>query len=142
MIPASLPVDIYKHINDFLFGYDARRHTPTYMAKTNNLKGIQWIVQHKKWNEEDLNRALRWAAEKGHLDMIKYLVSQGADVTACNNMAIRWAARKGQLEVVQYLVSQGADVTALHHSAARRAAANGHPKVVQYLVSRGAILHH
>jgi hypothetical protein len=32
-IPAGLPVDIYKHINDFLFGFNPNKHTPYDMAK-------------------------------------------------------------------------------------------------------------
>jgi ankyrin repeat protein len=49
-----------------------------------------------------------FASENGHLDVVKYLVSQGADITADDNYAVRWASFYGHLEVVKYLVSQGA----------------------------------
>jgi hypothetical protein len=38
-------------------------------------------------------------------------VSQGADVTADNNWPVRYASIRGHLEVVKYLVSQGAPTT-------------------------------
>jgi hypothetical protein len=42
---------------------------------------------------------------------VKYLVSLGADITADNNYAALWACRENHVEVVKYLVSQGtADV--------------------------------
>jgi hypothetical protein len=40
---------------------------------------------------------------------VKYLVSQGADISADDNYAAKFASRYGHLEVVEYLVSQGAD---------------------------------
>jgi ankyrin repeat protein len=68
-------------------------------------------------------------------------VSQGADVTDNNNYAVQVASMNGHLEVVKYLVSQGADVTADTYAvrwAVQVASANGHLEVVKYLVSQGA----
>jgi len=137
-IPSGLPVDIYKHINDFMFGYDPHKHTPSHMADTNNLEGVKWIVQHKKWSYKQINEALQEAVWFGRLDMMKYLISQGADVTADDDWVFQCAAQYGYLEVVQYLVSQGVDVTANDNEALRYAALFGHLEVVQYLVSQGA----
>ena len=50
----------------------------------------------------------RDASRKGHLDIVRYLVEQGADVTAENNEAVHWASLNGHTEVVQYLVEKGA----------------------------------
>lgn len=49
------------------------------------------------------NHAVRWAAWKGHLEVVKYLHENGADITECNNEAVRWAAENGHLDVVEYL---------------------------------------
>ena len=40
----------------------------------------------------------------GQLEMVKYLISIGADTHAGNDQAFLMAARNGQLEVVKYLV--------------------------------------
>ncbi len=54
----------------------------------------------------DDDYALRWAAECGHLEVVKYLVEDHeANVHALNEWALRWAARNGHLEVVKYLKS-------------------------------------
>ena len=58
---------------------------------------------------------LSWAAGFGHLEVVKYLVGQGADVNATRDNGrpvLHSAAISGDLAVVQYLVEQGADVTA------------------------------
>ena len=71
----------------------------------------------------------------------KYLVCHGANIQACNNCAVRWASRYGHLEVVKYLVSQGVNVQRVCYnwlSPVQLASENGHLEVVMYLVSQGA----
>ncbi len=48
------------------------------------------------------------ASENGHLEIVKYLVSLGADVRALDNYAVRYASENGHLETVKYLTSVGA----------------------------------
>ena len=50
--------------------------------------------------------------QNGHLETVKYLVSQGADVRANDDYAVQWASENGHLETVKYLVSLGANVRA------------------------------
>ena len=66
------------------------------------------------------------AAISGHLDVVKYLVSQGVDVTNVPEM-LRWAASSGKENLVRYLVEEkGLDVdepgpfgeSAVHNAAA------------------------
>ena len=54
--------------------------------------------------------ALFFAARNGRLDVVQYLVKQGADVNATDRfggMARNWAAKKGHTDVVEYLESVG-----------------------------------
>ena len=46
--------------------------------------------------------ALKWSADNGHLEVVKYLVSQGANI---RYDTIRFAEKKGHTEVVVYLES-------------------------------------
>ena len=49
----------------------------------------------------------------GHLDVTKYLISQGANLIRGDNVgrtALRSAAFHGHLNVTKYLISQGAEV--------------------------------
>ena len=53
---------------------------------------------------------LHWAAVGGHLEVVKYLVEQGASVTATTNYgdtAKAVARDNGHTAVVEYLESQG-----------------------------------
>ena len=54
-----------------------------------------------------MEKTLLQACKSGDLEVVKYLVSQGADI----NWAVRYASENGHLEVVKYLVSQGAPTT-------------------------------
>ena len=76
-----------------------------------------------------------WAAANGHLDMVKYLVSKGADVRARFDFALQCTAFNGHLDIVKYLVENGADVRACDDFALRWAAANRHWDIVKYLRS-------
>ena len=57
--------------------------------------------------------ALHIAVKNGHLDVTKYLISQGAEVIKGNNegwTALHIAVKNGHLDVTKYLISQGAEV--------------------------------
>ena len=76
--------------------------------------------------------------------VVKYLVSQGADVNAKRDdgdTPLNIAVSFGQSEVVKFLVSQGADVNAkgwYGYFPLHSAAGKGHVEIVKYLVSQGA----
>ena len=43
------------------------------------------------------------------LEVVKYLVENGADIKARDNYVVRWALYSGHLKVVKYLVKNGAE---------------------------------
>ena len=64
--------------------------------------------------DTQMNEALMIAAQKGSVDAVKELLSQGAKVNAQNNngcTALHWAARNGHTEVVLALLEAGADAS-------------------------------
>ena len=83
------------------------------------------------------------AAWRGDLELVRFLVENGADIDAKDvdgETPLHWAARQGHLAVVQYLVEQRADVNATNdHGTTPRALAaqGGHTDVVAYLRSKG-----
>ncbi len=57
------------------------------------------------------------AAYEGQLEVVKYLISNGADIKAKDNSGdtpLHAASRRGRgrLEIVKYLISKGADIHA------------------------------
>lgn len=77
------------------------------------------------------DNAIIQASLYGHLEVVKFLISQGADVKAQNNFPVVWASRNGHLEVVKYLISQGAEKSECAFVIAK---INGHDEVCNYLL--------
>ncbi len=83
------------------------------------------------------------AASLGHLDIVKLLVSRGAEINATETDAVyggatplHGAAGQGHLEVVRFLVSRKADVNATFKGGLTPlmlAAAQGHGEVERFL---------
>lgn len=50
------------------------------------------------------------ACETGHLDILQWLVSKGADIREWNDFCLRVACMRSQIEIVQFLIQNGADI--------------------------------
>ena len=111
------------------------------MAKEGSVQGVFMMSSIGTNIHVDNDRALRLASERGHLEVVKYLVEQGADIHAMNDYALRWSSLKGHLEVVKYLVENGANIHANNDHALRLASLKGYLEVVTYLVEQGANVH-
>lgn len=81
---------------------------------------------------------LDMASEGGHIEVVKYLVSRGADVSGYDQWAVVWASAGGHLETVKYLVSEGADITFSDNEAINLASIHNRFEMVKYLISIGA----
>ena len=89
----------------------------------------------------DDDYALRWAAEKGHFEIVKFLVENGANIHADGDSALCLAAEEGHFKIVKFLIKNGADIHAIGDYALCVAAENGHFKVVKFLLENGANIH-
>ena len=78
------------------------------------------------------NYALRWAAENGHLEIVKLLIPV-SDPKAGGSYALQLAATKGHLEIVKLLIPVS-DPKAGGSYALRLAAENGHLEIVKLLI--------
>ena len=87
------------------------------------------------------------AASSGHLDVVKLLIEQNAEVdgrTSTGGTPLRTAAYDGRLDIVRCLVESGADVNTRHYNEGSTplmvACYWGHLSVVTYLINKGAIM--
>jgi len=65
------------------------------------LEGVQLLVDHGA--DVNYKNHLHQAAVVGHLPIVKYLVSQGANISANNYLAERLAQNNKYVEIVDYL---------------------------------------
>eukprot|EP01133_Synstelium_polycarpum_P009025 gene9025-10585_t len=64
--------------------------------------------------DDNGNTALHWACYRKHIDVVKYLVSKGADTdipnTEQHQTPLHWACISGDPHLVYYLIGHGADI--------------------------------
>ena len=80
-----------------------------YASMNGQLELVKYLIKEQGANIIlDENKALRTASCYGHLEIVKCLIENGADIHSFNGSALRYASGYGHLEVVKYLVEQGA----------------------------------
>ena len=87
------------------------------------------------------------------LDVVQYLISEGADIRMKLTMQAPHlstiACQEGHVHIAEYLLSRGVDInTTMHdgrtplHVAAGTESGGGHLDMVKFLVTRGASINH
>ena len=95
--------------------------------ESGNLEKVKYMANIQS---EEHNLAVICASGNGHLEMVKYLVSLGADIGSDDNQSVKCASRNGHLEIVKYLVSLGADIRSENDISVRWASENGHRLII------------
>jgi len=86
-------------------------------------------------------RALWYAATRGHTEIVAFLLDGGADLHVNNDEALRWAAALGGPETVALLLDRGADIHAKNDEALIGATLKDETETVALLLDRGADIH-
>lgn len=102
----------------------------------------------KDVNSKDIagQTALMYASEQGRLEVVKYLVENGADVNVQSGVhgrgtALIYASIANRIAVMEYLLDHKADINATTHfeeTALHWAAAKGQLKAVNLLIMKNA----
>ena len=103
------------------------------------------IELYKTLTQEQLNDVFIDSCQKGHLEIVKYLLispdlKEHADIHADNDYGFRLACEKGHLEIVKYLLTSAdlkehADIHADNDWGFVWACSRGHLEVVKYLLT-------
>lgn len=117
----------------------------------NDLTAIENIVAKnpRSVNQPDSRKdtrgmaPLHYAAWKGRLEIVKFLLDHGADLNATvrGQNVLHFAVRSKNIDVVAFLLEQGVDVNSkgfLESSPLMYAAAGNNLKMVQFLLDHGA----
>ncbi|MBC6410945.1 MAG: ankyrin repeat domain-containing protein, partial [Ekhidna sp.] len=137
-------------------------YTPLwYATRRNNLPLVKFLVAK---GAKQKTEAMISAVFAGHLEVLKFLLSEEADIFAragavtenivkflveedkrldmhlvgFDGSALTRAARAGHVEVVKYLLDKGVDINQYSKTALQLAAFRGHLAVVEELIRRGA----
>lgn len=78
-----------------------------------------------------------YATRNGHLDIVKYLIKNGYKLYDDDDL-IGIASSNGDINMIKYFMEIGIDVSSDEDSALHRASTNGHLEVVKYLIENGA----
>ena len=118
-------------------------------ARQGNLEEVMRLIQEDpeivNATDEDGNTALHLASFKGHVDVVSYLLDQGANIDGegmDDETALVYACNMGHLEVVELLLSRGADPTICNDGGwtpLMMASYRGYVDVVRYLVRNKAV---
>ena len=95
-----------------------------------------WVQTGGKYKQD----CLIWAVWSKNLDIIKYLVEQGATINNTGDYPLSYASLHGKLDIVKYLVEHGADIPSNNNEALKYATEERHQDVINYLISKGARL--
>jgi ankyrin repeat protein len=118
------------------------KHLRKYADVQTKVFEIDMRIANVNKKDKDGATALMWAAQEGHLDIVRHLAAERyADVNAVDNTnstALIMAAWKGHIDIVRYLVEErNADVNVkdiIGRTALMLAARYGHIDIVRYLV--------
>lgn len=93
----------------------------------------------------DLSESLQYAASTGRLELIKLLLTEGADVNQLpgsrSPSALHRAVRENHLNVAEFLINTGANVNAIsrgQHTPLHRAVMQNHLEMAELLIKHGA----
>lgn len=139
-------------IRDLLIaqGLDLELHEA---AATGHLSRVKLLVEkypsHAQGFSPDGFPVIALAAFLGHLEVVEYLFSKGADVNAVaangtGYNAITASVTGGHAKIVAWLLKHGANVNYRYgpgYTPLLSAAANGHLEIVKMLLEHGADLH-
>ncbi len=135
---------IKKSITEFRLSRD--RNMLNYLSKFNYPDIIGYLLSLATPNErqEVIDSLFSGAARYRNLELIKYLVSIGADVHLHDDLAIVYASQYGDLPMAKYLIGQNADVNTEREGRITplvTAVEHNHLDMVKYLISVGADIH-
>lgn len=88
-------------------------------------------------NEQLKNKALLESCENDHLEIVKLLVQNGANVHYLEERPLIVASSNGHADIVEYLISEKANIFQLKNAAFKRAVEKGHVNVASILIKNG-----
>ena len=110
-------------------------------AKQNKLNFVEFLLDHGARIQDDLVASIIPKTSRcihGNLEMIKYLISRGADITWNDSRALIRAVKYMHLSITELLLQNGACADAWGGKALHIASEYGDEKMIELLQEYGA----
>lgn len=130
-------IDIIKYFydkgNDIHFRNEIVMRTAGY---SNQLETLMELCENYSCDIRAQNDSvLKYAAESGHIDLVKYCIKSGSNVNVSNGEPIIKSCIFGHINVVKFLVESGANYKVNSNKPFCKACVYGHIQVVKYLLT-------
>jgi len=102
-----------------------------------DLQVVEYIINEGAHIEAYHNSALKSAVRKGFLDIVTLLVKNGADIHADQDYVLHLACIQKKWDIVTYLLEQGANISGRNHGALKWCIMGDAPEIIRYLVEKG-----
>lgn len=102
------------------------------------VKGDIIKIMNDLIEKEDIHILLMTYSFKGDVEIVKFLVSKGADIHYNRDFSILAAIEYGHLELVKYFLDKGIDINTEYNAPLKKAIRHGKLQIVKYLLERGA----
>jgi ankyrin repeat protein len=99
---------------------------------------VEYILSRGANIHNIVRSPIQIACVNGHLDVVRLLYTRGCNVRQRDDLVLQLACENGHEEVARYLQSLGADVRANNEAPIKMACLSGHLSVVKFLHSHGA----
>ncbi len=125
-------------------------------AENGNINRIIMLLDSNDVTIDELDSGLIYASEWGHIEIVKLLIDEGADVNYKDYpnedeeripyTALRYACSNGHIEIVKILIDEGADIFINWgidkgmHTPIYDAYIENHANIIRLLLRKGAIL--
>lgn len=124
-------VNIYEEMNRYYQVY--------LLVHAGNVDDLKKFIEEEKIDiTEYIDKSLELACSFNRLEMVDYLISNGADIHFSNDFALRYMTRIGNFDWVKKLVKMGANVTAWDNEPIKTAVRNGYIDIAKFLIDNGA----
>lgn len=107
-------------------------------VKYHDLETIKLFVENGINIGEKDNLAINYAAERGDLDIFKYLVQKRNGLPLRKRMPPLLALDMNCIEIIKYLIEIGFDINFCNSFLLKRAHSNGNIELVNWLIDNGA----
>ncbi len=88
------------------------------------------------------NTLILSACQRGHIDIVEYLLDNGVSVHVDHDSPLQWAAQRGDQDLTMVLLDRGANPHALNNCPLRLALHMGHREIAKILVDHSPLNAH